>query len=576
MNATSPVRLRLALGIAVAVALWACNSAERTADLSDIAVDDAVGTADDGQAVSAPGPDSPTTGGTLKVMFACFESFDPVIGDCHALFDEVYARLVTLNDDPAMPVVPDLAESYRVSNDGKTYTFHLRRDLKFSDGSPLSALDFKWSWERALRPDTGSTDARTALGMIVGADDVISGESDELSGVEIPDDRTLRVHLTDPSGAFLFNVADHVATPLKRANVEAWGTDVQGFPRAGDPNATSRVRPEATGPGVLPIGTGPFRFSEGSITGFENLKIERNPFTHGPTPHLDAVEYNKNPIEADSGRTFNLADRMFALYQSGAIDIADFANDDTVSDDGENRTRKLPDGVVFLAFNTNIPPFDDVDVRRALVATADVAGVQDGGEALSVMWPGVPGYIPELSVNRFNPEHDFQPADGQDLEALGPFSWCIWTNESGDGFALAEVEPHFDSWQEATGLRIRGDGPICYDPPTVGIIHVYVRLLYADPHSIFEAFPRMFPDEEGEYAQVRAMIDEAESTADPVVRLQRYAEIEQYLHEQALVLPVIRVQWAIPEHIRNTVRGYNPKLYGGSTYSNVWLDETAQ
>lgn len=562
----------------VALLFAACATQQGGIELDDIAV---MPTAETSHGTPSSGAnsaisDQPTSGGTLKVMFACLESLDPVIGDCHALFDEVYARLVTLADDPAMPVAPDLAEFYQVSDDGKTYTFTLRRDLKFSDGSPLSALDFKWSWERALNADSGSINARTALGLIVGANEVASGESDELRGVEVPDDRTLRVHLTAPSGAFLFNVADHVATPLKRANVEAWGTDVQGFPRAGDPNAASRVRSEATGPGVLPIGTGPFRFSEGSITGPENMKIERNPFTHGPAPHLDGVEYVKNWIKAYSEWELNLADRMFALYLSGAIDIAHFAHPDAVSDDGQNYIRNLPQGVVFLAFNTDIPPFDDVDVRRALVAATDVAGVQEGGEALSVMWPGVPGYVPELSVNRFDPEHDFQPADGRDLRSLGPFSWCIWSNESGDGFVRAYVEPHFGSWQDATGLRASGDGTSCYNPPTDGVIHVYIRLLYADPYSIFEAFPRMFPEAEGEYAQVRAMIAEAESTADSVVRLQRYAEIEKYLHEQALVLPVSRTWGQIHEHIRNTVRGYAPKLYGGSTYSSVWLDQSAR
>ena len=575
MKAISQMGLRLTLGIAVAIALWACNSAEPTADLSDIAVDVEVTAQDDGQTESAPGSDTPTSGGTLKVMFACLESFDPVIGDCHALFDEVYARLVTLNDNPAAPVIPDLAESYRLSDDGKTYTFTLRRDLKFSDGSPLSALDFKWSWERALRPDTGSTNARAALGLIDGADDVISGESDQLSGVEIPDDRTLRVHLTAPSSAFLFNVADHVATPLKRANVEAWGTDTQGFPRDGDSGATSRVRSEATGPGVLPIGTGPFRFSQGSIHGDENMKIERNPFTHGPAPHLDGVEYVKDVMEAGSEGDLDLAEWSFGLYQNGAIDIAGFANPDTVSDDGTNLVRNLPDGVVFLAFNTAVEPFDDIDLRRALVAASDVAGVQEGGEALSLMWPDVPGYIPELAINRFNPDHQFQPTEGQDLRSLRPIPWCIWTNESSGLFILAHVEPHFDSWREATGLRI-ADNSRCEYPPEDGVIHVYIQLLYADPHSIFEAFSRLFPDTTGEYAQVRAMIAEAESTADSVVRLQRYTEIEQYLHEQALVLPVIRSWGEIYEHVRNTVRGYNPKLYGGSTYSSVWLDREAR
>ena len=557
----------------------ACTTRQVGIELDDVAV---MPTTETSPGIPSSGTisaisNSTTSGGTLKVMFACLESLDPVIGDCHALFDEVYARLVTLADDPAKPVVPDLAESYRLSDDAKTYTFTLRRDLKFSDGSPLSALDFKWSWERALRPDTGSTNARTALGLIVGADEVSSGDSEELRGVEVVDDRTLRVHLTTPARAFLFNLADHVATPLKRDNVSAWGSSVDGIPSADETDAATQLAFEASNPGQLPIGTGPFRFSEGSIRGFENLKIERNPFTHRQKPNLDNVEFVKDWIETGKEGELNLADRLFVLYQSGAIDIAHFAHPDTVSDDGSNRIRKLPDGVVFLAFNTDIQPFDDFEVRRALVAASDVAGVHEGGEALSLMWPDIPGYIPELSVNRFDPEHDFKPDDGKDLQSFGTLPWCIWANESGGTFARAHLQPHFDKWQEATGLRIRNDTYICNDGTSgVGVIHVYAKLLYVDPYSIFEAFPRLFPDTHGDYAHVRAMIAEAESTADSVVRLQRYAEIEQYLHDQALVLPVKRTNWSIPEHVRNTVRGYAPKLYGGSTYSSVWLDETAR
>ena len=580
VNPARPIAvLCLAVTAAMVVLLvTACSSRTGNVDSDAIAVvppnEESLTVARSG--TSSSDPVAPVSGGTLKVISSCTESLDPAIGDCHALFDEVYARLVSFTDDPAMPVVADLADSYRVSDDGRTYTFTLRRELKFSDGSPLSAQDFKWSWERALSPETGSPNARSAFGSIVGADEVMSGESDELRGVEVVDDRTLRVHLSAPSRAFLFSLADHVATPLKRDNVEAWGSRVQGLPSAAEADATSQLAYEAAGPGQLPIGTGPFRFSEGSIRGIENLKIERNPFTHGTMPHLDSIEFVKDWIEEGVGEEVDLAEQLLALYQSGAIDIAHFAQPDTVTADGTNRVRKLPDGVVFLAFNTAIAPFDDIEVRRAIIAASDVTGVQEGGAALSLMWPGVPGYIPELSANRYDPEREFQPDVRQDLQSLDPLGWCIWTNESGGTFALADVEPHFDSWQDATGLRIAGEASGRDDCPSeFGIIHAYVKLLYPDPHAIFEAFPRMFPEAVGPYAQVRDMISDAESTADSVRRLERYAEIEKYLHEQALVLPTIWTSWSIPEHVRNTVRGYEPGRYGGSVYSNVWLDESA-
>ena len=568
-----PARTSASLILAATVAV---------AGLLDVACSSRMGSIDANEVVlkvptETSAATSPISGGTLKVISSCNESLDPAVGDCHAVFDEVYARLVTFTDDPASPVVEDLADSYQVSDDGRTYTFILRRDLKFSDGSPLSAQDFKWSWERALSPEVGSTNAGSALGLIVGADNLMSGESDELRGVKVVDDRTLRVHLTAPSRAFLFSLADHVATPLKRDNVEAWGSSVDGLPSKDDADAAGQLAYEAADPGELPIGTGPFRFSEGSIRGIEDLKIERNPFTHGPIPNLDGVEFVKDWIEEGARGEVDLAEQLLALYQGGAIDIAHFAQPDTVTADGTNRVRKLPDGVVFLAFNTAIAPFDDLEFRRAVVAATDVAGVQEEGAALSLMWSQVPGYIPELSVNRYGPERKSQPDVRQDLQSQDPLAWCIWTNESGGTFALADVEPHFESWQHATGLRIAGEPSGRDDCPSeFGVIHAYVKLLYPDPHAIFEAFPRMFPEAVGPYAQVRDMISDAESTADAVIRLERYAEIEKYLHEQALVLPIIWTSWSIPEHVRNTVRGYAPGRYGGSVYSSVWLDEAAR
>ena len=86
------------------------------------------------------------------------------------LFAEVYAGLVrpSLEDDTR--VEPDLAASYNVSSDGRSYTFKLREDVRFSDGTPLTSQDVKWIWERALRPETNSSRATFVLGAISGAD----------------------------------------------------------------------------------------------------------------------------------------------------------------------------------------------------------------------------------------------------------------------------------------------------------------------------------------------------------------------------------------------------------------------
>ena len=113
-------------------------------------------------------------GGVLKRLWA-----DPATLDPHLVTDttsaglvvELFSGLVSLNSD--LEIVPELAESWDISDDGIIYTFNLRDDIKFSNGDKVTASDFKWSIERAANPDTGSMNAEVYLGDIVGVTEVI-------------------------------------------------------------------------------------------------------------------------------------------------------------------------------------------------------------------------------------------------------------------------------------------------------------------------------------------------------------------------------------------------------------------
>ena len=97
-------------------------------------------------------------------------TLDPAISSemtSHTYIMQIFSGLVRLGDE-ARPV-PDIAESWQKSDDGKTYTFYLRKEVKFQDGKDVTAQDFKYSWERACHPETGSQTAATYLGDIIGA-----------------------------------------------------------------------------------------------------------------------------------------------------------------------------------------------------------------------------------------------------------------------------------------------------------------------------------------------------------------------------------------------------------------------
>ena len=126
-------------------------------------------------------------------------SLDPAtIGDSlsSSYAIQIFSGLVKLNDN--LEPVPDIAEEWDISDDGRIYTFYLRDNVFFHSGKQVKAADFKYSWERACQPSTGSQTAATYLGDIVGVEDVLAGEETEISGVDIIGDYILIITIGEP------------------------------------------------------------------------------------------------------------------------------------------------------------------------------------------------------------------------------------------------------------------------------------------------------------------------------------------------------------------------------------------
>ena len=172
-------------------------------------------------ALSTGGDSFDTGRGTLDLWDSGPLTLDPAISSemtSHQYVMQLFSGLVKF--DAELKPVGDIAERWEVSADGRTYTFHLRKDVKYHDGRLLNASDIKYSLERACYPATGSRTAPTYLGDIVGALDVVSGKARSISGIEVIDDSTVKITIDAPKAYFLSKLAYPTAFIVDRKNVE--------------------------------------------------------------------------------------------------------------------------------------------------------------------------------------------------------------------------------------------------------------------------------------------------------------------------------------------------------------------
>ena len=530
--------------------------------------------------VETPKPgEGPRAGGVFRFpgYFALIadpayvEYFDPL------LVSELYSGLTTITGDASSYVQPDLADRWSVREDGLVYEFVLKRDLKFSDGSPVKSEDFKWSWERALDPAHESHRAVDVFGDIVGADAVIQGIAKEISGVTVIDDRMLQVKLDVPRADFPALLADPVAVVLKRANVENWGYHVAGF--WSNPQILPLTMKE------LPVGTGPFKLIEFDAS--DQAVIARNDHYHGRASYLDGVDF-----------AMRLESNYYELNAHGfnrdQFDIMFFDEDDPSRYEltdlqgigGKSHYIDTPQETRFFAFNTTIEPYDDEHFRRALVMASyvdllteqrlnvDVAG--------GILPPDMPGYDSTLSAVRNDPK-------GAATELAASRYAGILTDidlhfiDTTWGWSEREIDGLAKEWGAALGVNLLYSS--VYPDQFVeisdnnGVEMSFFQIVpgYPDPHTVLRVFGSMFGASQGSpiLSATRQMLGVASSELDPALRIKRYSDLERFVLEKALALPFEWLRGGYFVVVKPWVHDLNTPKYGGSVFQDVWLDETA-
>ena len=465
----------------------------------------------------------------------------------------IFSGLVRL--DSELNIVRDIAESWEPSPDGKTYTFHLRHGVKFHNGGEVKAADFKYSWERACDPDTGSGTAATYLGDIVGAKEMLAGKAEEISGVEVVDDYTLRVTIDAPKAYFLNKLAYPTAFVVDRANVES-GEDWWREPN----------------------GTGPFKLKEWKAGQW--LVLERSQVYYGEPAKLEQVVF------------YLLSGVPMALYETEKIDVAPVYWDyiDRVRDETGPFYPQLAItpllSLYYIGFNTAQPPFDDVNVRRAFchavnkehiaeVILRDMVSVADG-----ILPPGMPGYNEALEGLDYDVEKAKELIAASkygDVSNLPPITLTVdgygnsipsylgaviqeWQQNLGVEISVRQLEPEnfiYNLKQEKDEVFILGWIADYPDP------HNFLDILFytGSENNIFE------------YSNpgLDASLDQAAIEQDRAVRLDMYQQAEQLVVDEAPCLPL----WHGASYIlvEPYVKGYELSPLGVPDLSKVYIDK---
>ncbi len=535
--------IALMLAAAMVVGVTACGGGSDTttpaADSGDAAAETTEGgeaPADDTAADSAA-PAASEGGKILSVQIGPNpETIDPALNsavDGGNMLLHTFECLLTVAEDGTL--APGQAESWETSEDGLTWTFHLRDGLKWSDGSPLTANDFVYSWRRVCDPMVAAPYAETVLGMVEGYADAIGGNLEAL-GVEATDDSTLVVHLSQPCSYFGSLAAFATLSPVQQATIDANG---DGWAVAADTYVCN----------------GPFYISDWVPGSY--IMCTKNPnYWNAGAIKLDGIKFNL--IED--------ANAAYSAYQTGEVlFIKDVPTEEIPSLEGNEEFHVEPIiGTYYLSLNTQREPFNDPKVRKALSLAIDREYVANtlmqgtyspAGNFMGPGWIDTDGkeFIENANggqpyIDTTNHEANVEEAKKLLEEAGYPggegFPAITYsTNDAGYHKVVAEylqqawaeigVELQVDivEWASFTPMRRNGD----YDASRNGWVGDY-----SDPSNMLDLLYSTNGNNDGKFnnAEYDAAMDISRTTLDAKERSEALHKAEDIIMDEAGCVPV--------------------------------------
>ncbi|MDQ6737290.1 MAG: ABC transporter substrate-binding protein [Gemmatimonadota bacterium] len=416
---------------------------------------------------------------------------------------------------PQAQVMPDLATSWDLASDGITYTFHLKRGVKFHDGSSFTASDVRHSWERVLDPRTKGGRG-WPLYPIRGAKEFAAGTASSISGLEIVDDTTVRISLTEPFAIFPKMLAMPATAMVPKVTPENFGEH--------------------------PIGTGPWKFVSWHHDDY--LLFARNANYHDGAPLADSLEARIIP-ELSTAE---------AEFEAGNVDVFQVPAQESPSWESNDETRGLLQSapslrLIYGAINMTRGPLRDARVRQAINLAVDRRMILRrlmGGRgtlAAGVIPPSLDGYDSTLTpfpYDTLRARELLRQAgypNGIDIE--------LWTSQSEQFPRIAQT---IQAYLGKVGIRVKlvqRDASSMREAARNGKTDIALKDWYADyPDAENFLYPLLHTANRGVGGNVSffsdsafdSVVSAARREPDDAKRIALYRQANAMAHEQAPML----------------------------------------
>jgi peptide/nickel transport system substrate-binding protein len=490
----------------------------------------------------------PKPGGTLRLALAGdLTFFDANQGPAPGYFtlwvwNNIFNSLLSVTPPPELKVVPELAKSWDVLDNGKTYVFHLVEGVKFHDGTDFDATAAKWNFDRILDPEVKSW---------------VRPYYEEIDKVEAVDKYTLRIQMKEPSGALPLALAGYFqGVPM--ASPKSFETDGKDWVRH-------------------PTGTGPYILKEW-IPG-KHVILGKNPTYFKPgLPYLDTLEFRimKDSLTASASLRSGEIDFIVGVPLQQAL-LLEKSQGITVVTGPE-----MSPTIAFL--NMRVKPFDDVRARRAIggygLDRAEIAKVAFHGRTkplVSVLPPGVPDAIDLNELYPYKPDEAKRLLKELGYDAKNPLKFTILISNSDP--TMADIATLIKNQMAKIGVEAK----ILLVDSTAAVDRVLVKhnfeMTVSSWGSLIDINMRsvsFFKGRQSDYMgiddpKLEDMVHQWRRTIEPEQRQAISADMQRLIAEQLYWVNV--TGYPFYQAYRNNVKGYP---FYNRTYlylETTWLDK---